>query len=181
MIIGTAALSLAALCLSVSGVMFSEFAALSDALARENAARDAMDITYAYFISDISRRYGNGEAIIGMQVPNPRPVKEIPRQEFAAVEAEYPNAVIEGAVIDLYYDYSFNDEALRLRVAQGRPIFVVVGGDGPDGQKYHARHYELRAKITSGQPPQTHSIKLGLMILAGSDDGLEVVELYTEQ
>lgn len=140
-----------------------------------------MDITRAYFISDLLQKHARGEEI-NMLAPNPRPVTEIPHSQLASLGAAYPHAAVEGAIIDLHYANSFNNEAKRLQIAKGRPILITTGVSGADAVKYYARHYELRTKVTSGAPLVSYSMKQGVLVLIRDAGGsIDIVDLYTEK
>lgn len=182
LLIGVAALSLATLCLSTSTAMFGEFFELSGTIGRENAAREAMFISRAYFVSHLSPEYEYGEQL-GAQAANPRPIAEIPRSVFEPISAKYPDAIIEGIIIDLNYDVSFLSEARRLGIPHGVPSLITMTKAGGDRKTYRARRYELRTKVTFiNRLRGSYSVRQGLLVLVDDDAARSyVIDLYVEK
>lgn len=178
---GVAALSIAALCLSASTAMFSEFSVLFGTIGRENAAREAMIISRAYFVSNQPAAYEYEQS--GMPAANPRPITEIPGWVFEPIAGQHPGTAVEGVIIDLNYDVSFVTEARRLGIPHGVPSLITSGREGVAEKKYRARRYELRTKATfSGRLPGSCSMRLGLLVLDDGETAFpHVIDLYAEK
>lgn len=184
LLLGLTAFSLSVLCLSVTRVTFSEIGALSDAIWRENAAREAIELSRAYFDSEMRQRIGRGETF-DSSAATPSPIKEIPQSVFSAVTGGNPDITIEGIIIDQHYSASFANEARRLEIPEGRPSLLSAGEGASEsvGKTFYARRYELRAKATfSRSPNKAYTMRQGLLALIETEGkGLKIVRLYMEK
>lgn len=184
MMLGLAAVSLSVLCLAVSNAMFKEFHPLSEALKRENAAREALELSSRYFISDARRRCLLGEEFNSLQKTR-APIRAVPSSELAALSEAHPNAVIEAEIIDLNYDLDFREKAAKLGIPEGRASVITTGGNENNGHKtvFTARRYEIRSKVTLQRFPKLScTMTRGLLLLFDSESRkIQIIGLYLKK
>lgn len=180
LLLGLCAFSLSALCLAVADIMFKDLGSLSEATERENIARAALEFSKEYFTSIIPTINGQGNFSAGPSGSS-APVRAIPQSVFNTLSRANADAIIEASVIDLYYAESFAGEALKLKIAEGRPSRITVArGEGNGTVQFYAARYEIRVKVTLARSPRkSRAAACGVLVLTGSEAGeIRVIPLY---